>query len=514
MKNILEFFEDTVSHYPENIAVSDGKEELSFGALADISKAAASSLLKRGFKNEAVVIFMKKSGKALCALISSIYAGLYYVPMDDSIPSLRRRQILETVSPRLVICDNESFELVKSDAEGIGSEIIIFDEPAQDKTDEILLESVRAEQIDTDPVYLVFTSGSSGVPKGVLCAHRSLIDYAEQITGLIKPDSESVFGLQAPFYVDACMKEILSMFCCGSKIEIIPHSLFSFPFKLLEFLNNKKVSNICWVSSALIMISSTGCFDELRPMHLKTVCFGSEVLPPAEFSLWRAACPSARFINLYGPTEATGMSFFYEIPENFPDKTTIPIGRPFKNTRFILLADDNTKASKGETGEICILGAGLSPGYYGDFGRTEQSFTQNPINKLWPEKIYRTGDLAFENADGELVFVARKDRQIKHMGYRIELDEIESLCKTNPGISLCSCLWDGLNSIIALFFTGNLSERELRSALRSEMPPYMMPQKIIRLERMPMMTSGKIDRKRLESLYKTDYQELCFGRNN
>lgn len=505
MRNILDYFENTVSKHPENIAVSDGTDELSFSALRTGSRAAATALLSLGYKNEPVVIFMKRSAKTLCALLASIYAGLYYVPMDESIPETRRRQILKTVSPRLALCDAGSLELLQADIEDIDSEIIIFDELISEMEDESLLESVKARQIDSDPVYLVFTSGSSGVPKGVLCTHRNLVDYAKQICGLIKPDSESIFGLQAPLYVDACMKEILSMFCCGSKIEIIPRELFSFPIKLLAYLNEKKITNICWVSSALILISSTGCFDELRPQYLKTICFGSEVFPPAEFSLWRKACKNARFINLYGPTEATGMSFFYEVPDNFPEKTAIPIGRPFQNTRYLLLSEGNKKVPAGEIGEICILGACLSPGYYADFERSETSFVQNPLNRLWPEKIYRTGDLAFENSSGELVFVSRKDRQIKRMGYRIELDEIESICKTVEGIVLCSCHWDGINSIIVLFYTGNLSELELRAELRRAMPPYMLPQKLIRLEQMPLMVSGKIDRKQLETLYKTEY---------
>jgi len=505
MKNILDFFENTVSNCPDNLAVSDGKDELSFRTLHTASRGAASAILNRGYRNEAVLIFMKKSARAICALISSIYAGLYYVPIDENIPSMRREQILKAVSPRLILCDKDSLELLCADIGDIDAEILFFDDLLSEKEDKILLDAVRAEQIDLDPVYLVFTSGSSGVPKGVLCTHRNLIDYAEQISGLIKPDSESIFGMQAPLYVDACMKEILSMFCCGSKVEIIPQSLFGFPIKLLSFLNEKKITNICWVSSALIMISSTGCFDELRPLHLKTVCFGSEVFPPAEFALWRKACKNTRFINLYGPTEATGMSFYYEVPENFPDKTPIPIGKPFKNTRYLLLSDENKEVAAGEIGEICILGTCLSPGYFADFERTEESFVQNPLNKLWPEKIYRTGDLAFENADGDLVFVSRKDRQIKRMGYRIELDEIESVCKTIDGIILCSCLWDSLNSIISLFYTGDLSERELRSELRRAMPLYMMPQKLIRLDSMPLMASGKIDRKKLEALHKTEY---------
>lgn len=505
MKNILDFFENTASKYAENPAVSDGNFELSFYSLRTNSRNAASALLRRGYRNEAVVIFMKRSAKALCALVSSMYAGLYYVAMDESIPAVRRRRILKTVSPRLILCDSDSVELLRSDIGDISAEIIVFDELFSEKEDETLLKSVKDEQVDLDPVYLVFTSGSSGVPKGVLCTHRNLIDYAEQITRLINPDSESVFGLQAPLYVDACMKEILSMFCCGSKIEIIPQNLFSFPIKLLSYLNEKKITNICWVSSALIMISSMGCFEELVPEHLKTICFGSEVFPPTEFAHWRKACDNARFINLYGPTEATGMSFYYEVPENFSEKTAIPIGKPFQNVRYLLLSDKNEKVQAGKIGEICILGAGLSPGYYADFERTETSFVQNPLNKLWPEKIYRTGDLAFENEDGDLVFVSRKDRQIKRMGYRIELDEIESVCKTVKGIVLCSCLWDGLNSIIVLFYTGDLAERDFRAELRKALPSYMMPQKLIKLENMPLMISGKIDRKQLETLYKTEY---------
>src|SRR5690606_174328 len=213
-----------------------------------------------------------------------------------------------------------------------------------------------------------------------------------------------------------------------------PKSLFMFPLKLVEFLNEKKINTICWVVSALTMISAFGTFEKTVPEYLHTIAFGSEVFPIKQFNLWRKYLPNARFINLYGPTECTGMSCYYEVDRDFELDEAIPIGRPFRNTDIILLNEDNKQAKQGETGEICIRGTSLTLGYYRNPEKTNEVFVQNPLNDSYPELIYRTGDLGRYNERGELIFVSRKDNQIKHMGHRIELGEIEVVANMHPMI--------------------------------------------------------------------------------
>lgn len=314
------------------------------------------------------------------------------------------------------------------------------------------LDTVRAESIDTDPVYIVFTSGSTGVPKGVTGCHRALIDYANALCPVIGADEESVFAMQVPLYVDACMKELLSVIKCGSTACLMQQSMFMSPIKAVEFLNEHRVNTLCWVASALTIISGLGAFEDIKPLYMRTVCFGSEVFPVKQLRLWKEACPGARFINLYGPTEATGMSFYFVVDRELSDGEPIPAGRPFDNTGFMLLRDDDTQALPGETGEICIRGTALTHGYFDDPERTAAAFTQNPLNPHYPELIYRTGDLGRLNERGELVFVSRKDQQIKNMGHRIELGEIEACADGCEGVVRSCCLFDKQKGKIFMFY--------------------------------------------------------------
>ncbi|HHU72153.1 MAG TPA: amino acid adenylation domain-containing protein, partial [Clostridiales bacterium] len=275
---------------------------------------------------------------------------------------------------------------------------------------------------------------------------------------------------------------------------LIPKSLFMFPLQLVEYLNEHKFNTICWVVSALTMISALGAFEKDVPRYLHTIAFGSEVFPIKQFNLWRKHKPEARFVNLYGPTEATGMSCYYEVNREFQLDDVIPIGRPFKNTEIILLDEDKKIPNKGEVGEICIRGTSLTLGYYKNFEKTNEVFIQNPLNDRYPELIYCTGDLGKYNEEGELVFVSRKDNQIKHMGHRIELGEIEIVANMMKNIQTACCLFDNVKKKIILFYVGDVTSAEVANYLKEKLPRYMVPNVIRALDKMPLTANGKIDR--------------------
>jgi acyl-coenzyme A synthetase/AMP-(fatty) acid ligase len=179
----------------------------------------------------------------------------------------------------------------------------------------------------------------------------------------------------------------------------------------------------------------------------------------------------------------------------------IPIGRPFKNTDIILLDDDDKQVIQGQAGEICIRGSSLTLGYYGDFKRTNEAFVQNPLNNSYPELIYRTGDLGKYNDQGELIFVSRKDNQIKHMGHRIELGEIEVVANMYPDIKSASCIFDDIRKKIVLYYVGDMTKAELASFLKKKLPRYMVPNMIEQLDSMPLTANGKINRVLLKEKY-------------
>ena len=249
------------------------------------------------------------------------------------------------------------------------------------------------------------------------------------------------------------------------------------------------------------MVSAFGTFDTVKPEYLHTVAFGSEVFPIKQFRLWRRALPNATFTNLYGPTESTGMCCYYRVEREFEDNEVIPIGHPFPNREILLLNQEGRLAEKGEQGEICVRGTALTLGYYNDPVRTGEAFVQNPLNSAYPELIYKTGDIGRYNEAGELLFVSRKDYQIKHMGHRVELGEIEVNVSMLPGVGMAACIYDENRGKIVLYYVGNMAEVELLSALKRKLPRYMLPNRLTRLERLPQTANGKIDRVALKRMY-------------
>ena len=489
MKTVLEYLNQQVRIRPDRAAFIDEREALTFADAAGRSDAIGSALLRCGAKHEPVLVFMKRSGAMIAAFFGVWKAGCFYVPVDAEMGESRIRSILERVKPRFAIADG-SVDPLLSVCDFAG-ETLDADALIRETADEDSLEKAQGETLDSDPAYLVFTSGSTGAPNGVVGVHRAVLDYAEQITKTLRSDENDVFGMQAPLYVDACLKEILSALKCGSSVVLVPKKLFLTPVPLVEFLNARRVTALCWVVPALTMISALRTFDTVVPQHLRTVAFGSEVMSPKQLRIWQAHVP-ARYLNLYGPTECTGMSCFYEVDRAFSDDERIPIGHAFDNTEIFLLDENDCRAAEGE---ICIRGTAVCHGYYRDPERTAKAFVQNPLQADYPETVYRTGDIGRINARGELEFLGRKDDQIKHMGHRIELGELEAAAKTVEGVNAACAVFDRERSVLGLVYMGTADRAALLSALRDKLPEYLLPKRTACVQTLPLTENGKTDRK-------------------
>lgn len=503
--NILDYLDETVVRVPEKVAFSNGTEGMTFREVDRDSRAIGSWLHGRGIYRKPVVVFMNKHPKEVTAFFGVVRGGCFYVPIDEEMPRVRIDLILANLQPEIILCDGQTAEVAKTFA---GShEIVLYDDLKRTEIDDGALREIHGRAIDTDPVYVVFTSGSTGVPKGVAACHRSVLDYIEQLSGVLEFNEDTVFGNQTPLYFDACLKELYPTLKFGATTYLIPRELFMMPVKLVGFLNTYQINTICWVVSALTFISAFDTFKTVVPEYLHTVAFGSEVFPIKQFKRWREVLPQAGFTNLYGPTEGTGMCCYYKVERDFAPDEVIPIGRPFANTEILLLKGDDTLAGRDETGEICIRGTSLTLGYYNDFEKTNEVFVQNPLNTSYPELIYRTGDLGRYNDAGELVFVSRKDYQIKHMGHRIELGEIEVNVNTLEGIKSAGCIYDREKGKIVLYYVGDIQERELAALLKDKLPRYMLPNHIRMLGQMPYTANGKIDRVTLMKYHQESARE-------
>ncbi len=498
IRNVLEYLEQTAERLPEKTAFSAGEDRLSFRELADAAKRIGTYLTR--FGKGPVAVMTQKTPLSLAGFFGAVYSGNFYTPIDVTMPKERIQSILETLQPKVLLIDAKS----QKTAAGLSfqGELLLLEEIATTEIDTERLRQIRLSAIDTDPLYALFTSGSTGVPKGVVISHQAVVNLTEWYTEAFDITEREIIGNQAPFYFDSSVKDIYAVLKTGAQMEIIPKMLFSFPKKLLEYLEEKQINYIDWVPSALCIVANTGALEGCRPSALKKIMFCGEAMPTKQFNLWREKYPDALFGNIYGPTETTVDCTYYIVDREFADDEPLPIGYGCRNTDVFILNGDRLAAA-GESGELCVRGRCLALGYYNNPEKTAEAFIQNPLNPYYPERIYKTGDIAKYNARGEIVFLARKDHQIKHMGHRIELGEIETAVNAIAGIESGVCLYDTDTQRILLFYCGGeeATQAYLLKKLRDKVPKYMFPNVMIKLEKMPQTLNGKIDRLTLKEYY-------------
>lgn len=338
----------------------------------------------------------------------------------------------------------------------------------------------------------------------MVVSHRSVIDFTEHFTEIFGFTSEDVIANQAPFDFDVSVKDLYPTLKCGATMEVIPKKFFSVPKKLIDFLDDRKVTSLTWAVSALCIISMLKGFRYKVPGSIRRVMFSGEVMPVKHLNYWRSYLPEARYVNLYGPTEITCNCTYYEIKKDFTEEEQIPIGIAFPNERVFLLDEEDhlvTAENPGMLGEICVTGTALALGYYANPEKTAEVFVQNPLNRRYLEPMYRTGDLGRYGEDGELYYATRKDFQIKHMGHRIELGEVEAACQALEGISRVCCIYDEPNTKIIAFYVGELESKEIIRGMGEKLPRFMIPNVFQKVDAMPLTKNGKIDRKALMASY-------------
>lgn len=498
--NILELLENSARCYPKRLAFGDTEKDIIFEALLTAAKSVGTVLADKIQIAEPAAFYMDKSVDAVCGMFGTIYAGGFYSFLDVKQPQARTESVLNILEPKVIFTTAEHYE--KISGYNTNAEVIILEELLAEnmEADEAKLRTIRRNFQDVNPLYVNFTSGSTGVPKGVVVSHRSVIEFISCFTEIFGITENDIIGNQAPFDFDVSVKDIYSGLMTGAKVQIIPKKYFSMPTNLMDYLADKEVTTLIWAVSAMCFVSVMKGFEYRLPEKIHTVMFSGEVLPIKHYRIWKKFLPNAKFVNLYGPTEITCNCTYYVLDREFGDADVIPMGKAFPNEKvFLLDENDQLVTEKGVQGEICVGGTALALGYYKDRERTDQVFVQNPLNKAYNEMIYRTGDLGKYNEDGDLIYVSRKDFQIKHLGHRIELGEIEAVTMTCEGVTRTCCIYDSEKQRLILFYTGEREKVELMKELRTVLPPFMLPNSLVLVEEMPLNKNGKIDRNKLMS---------------
>lgn len=503
MRNsVLCYLEETAQKYPDKMAITDGKSSVTFAEWRQKALRISDCIEARIKKHHCpILVYLPKGTDCLVTFSAILYSGNYYTPTDVKFPFHKVNTILEALQPELIVSSHECADMLLDN--GIDSEKILyiddidFSEPIEEKE---RLEKI----IDTDLAYVFFTSGSTGVPKGVAITQRSIIDYIDWAAEEFDITEKERIANQAPFYFDNSILDIYLCMSKGASLFIVPREVMSFQAKLLEFLQENRINFIFWVPSALIAAANSGLLERFDLSEIRKVLFCGEVMPNTQLNIWRKALPEVVYANLYGPTEITDVCCYYRVNRSFADDEPLPIGQACRNTQIILLDENNKCIEKpDEIGELCVRGTSLSVGYYANPEKTKEAFVQNPLNPYYEEKIYRTGDLAHYNSYGEIMFDGRKDFQIKYKGYRIELGEIETALLAIDGVKDGCVVFDEKREEIVAFYTGQdaVDKSYIRKQLVQYLPQYMIPRKYIKLEKLLYNDNGKIDRKALKRNY-------------
>lgn len=496
MKNVLEYLEQKNK---EQLAIIEEDKNYTYNQLINESKKIGTALVRYIKPRQPVAVLMEKGANTLMAFLGSVYAGGFYCLLNPELPKIRLEKILDKLDSNIIITDEMHIEIAKEICKN--KKILEIEELKNEKINEEKLEEIRKQALDVDPLYANFTSGSTGTPKGVVVSHRSVIDFINIFTEKFKITNKDIIGNQAPFDFDVSVKDIYSCLKTGATLVIIPKRLFSRPAELIDYICEKKVTTLIWAVSALCLVTTFHGLDYKVPQSLNKIMFSGEVMPIKHLKTWIDHIPQATYVNLYGPTEITCNCTYHIVDKKLNYEKQIPIGKAFENEQVFLLNSENEQITTSkEIGEICVKGTALALGYYKDMEQTKEKFIQNPLNDKYIDLIYKTGDLGFFDEKNNLYFAGRKDFQIKHMGHRIELEEIEESMQNIEEIKRACCIYKEEKSKICAFYIGDISKQELNLKLKKILPIYMLPNILTNLEEFPMNKNGKIDRKKLKEM--------------
>ena len=477
---------------------------MTYAELDERSARLATGLRELGVApGDRVAVSAAKSPDVVTALYAVMRAGAAYVPIDPLAPPRRAAAVLADSGARVLCADSKRTDRITSAAEtpqplaivGLDTRVTGAECTVEDL--DRFEPDLEERGCESDLAYILYTSGSTGAPKGVMLTHRNALAFAEWAVGRFAVTAEDRVVSHAPFHFDLSVFDLYGAALAGASVHLFGEGEEGFGASMAAIVRDRAITVWYSVPSALVLLS--GVADRHDLASLRVVLFAGEVFPTKHLRRLRALVPTARLANLYGPTE-TNVCTYHEVSGELPeDDKAIPIGRACENQEVFALDTELRPVAQGEVGELWVRGPTVMKGYWADTDRTVSSLRQNPLHERFPDPSYRTGDLVRLLPEGSYEFLGRRDHQVKSRGYRIELGEIEAALLSHPAVTEAAVIPrpdDAIGNLLVAFVASDepIAELDLKRHCAQSLPRYMLPDAIHGGLALPKTSTGKVDR--------------------
>jgi amino acid adenylation domain-containing protein len=513
---LQQLLNETARRFPENIAVWAQNRTLTYRELEERSNQLAHLLCARGVKKgDRIGLYFSKSIESVVSMFGVLKAGAAYVPLDPQAPVRRIEYIIRNCGIKCLITTQPKFRALTSGVlPGDGFFLLLESSNEAPRHEDAiawdLLSTFPAAQspicnsIETDLAYILYTSGSTGDPKGVMLSHRNALTFIDWCAETFHVRSEDHLSNHAPLHFDLSVFDIYNSILAGASLYMIPEDVALFPASMAGFIRQHCLSVWYSVPSALVYLILHGDLEHHSIKSLRLILFAGEPFPIKYLRQLAEIVPDAELHNLYGPTE-TNVCTYYPVDRSIlPHIDRLPIGKACSNTEVFAVRDDNNLIAPGETGELYVRGPSVTNGYWGDPEKTAKAVVVNRFQPHFSENVYRTGDLVTLNDQGDYCYIGRRDSMIKSRGYRIELGEIEAALYAHAAVKETAVvaipdeeIGNRIKAFVCTLQPRTLTKADLQEHCASRIPKYMVPELIEFRDSLPKTSTGKVDRKHL-----------------
>jgi amino acid adenylation domain-containing protein len=500
---------ESAHRYPDKPAVRARGRSLTYGELDSRSSQLARLLRERGvLPGDRVGLFFPKAVESVVAMLGVLKAGAAYVPLDPHAPARRIDAIALNCGLSALITTAERRRMLTATPARctllIGAEAERAGDVPWSAVESFPVAAPPEAAIESDLAYILYTSGSTGQPKGVMLTHRNALTFVDWCAATFRLGPEDRLSNHAPLHFDLSVFDVYNALAAGATVSMIHEEIAVFPQRLAAMIEEHEITVWYSVPSALVYLLLHADLAARDLDRLRLVLFAGEVFPMKYLRQLADLLPRAELYNLYGPTETNVCTYHRVDRWRLAGQDRLPIGRACANTDVFALDDEGRRVGVGGTGELVVRGPSVTPGYWADRDKSRRSLGPNPLAPRTGDRVYRTGDLVTLDQSGEYVFLGRRDSQVKSRGYRIELGDIEAALYAHPAVTEAAVVaihdddvGSRLRAFVVLRAGAALTPAALQAHCARLVPRYMVPERIEIRPELPRTSTGKTDRTRL-----------------